>query len=62
MNVKKKKHVVPNIAKTIKTLAPPENVAIPKLKKTCPDDCEGPMYSPHCEYTCAASTGAPPKK
>jgi len=31
--------VIPNIAKTTKTLPPPEKVAIPKLKKTCPDDC-----------------------
>jgi len=35
--------VIPNIAKTIKTLPPPEKIAIPKLKKTCPDDCEGPL-------------------
>ncbi|XP_070854651.1 uncharacterized protein [Drosophila suzukii] len=33
-----------------------------QLKKTCPDYCEGPLHSPLCEYTCAASTGAPPKK
>jgi len=52
--------VIPNIAKNKNTLPPPEKVAIPKLKKTCPDDCEGPLYSPFCEYTCVASTGAPP--
>jgi len=51
MNIKNP--VIPNIAKTIKTLPPPEKVAIPMLKKTCADDCEGPLYSPNCEYTCA---------
>jgi len=57
----------------VKTLPPPEKIVIPKLKKTCPDDCEGPLCSAHCKYpcsqhrcptkevtTCAASTGAPP--
>jgi len=51
--------VILNIAKNKNTLPPPEKVAIPKLKKMCPDDCEGPLYSPFCEYTCVASTDAP---
>jgi len=32
--------VILNLAKTIKTLPPPEKIEIPKLKKTCPNDCE----------------------
>lgn len=25
---------------------------LPKLKKRCPIDCEGPLYTPHCVATC----------
>ncbi|KAH8356729.1 hypothetical protein KR200_005871 [Drosophila serrata] len=50
---------IENIAKAKLELSPPEEIKIPKLKKKCPIDCEGPLFTPHCGYTCAASTGAP---
>ncbi|KAH8393138.1 hypothetical protein KR200_006747, partial [Drosophila serrata] len=50
---------IQNIAKAKLKLSPPEEIEIPKLKKKCPNDCEGPLFTPHCDYTCAASTGAP---
>jgi len=53
---------IKSLAKTNVKLPPPQKKEIPKFTKKCPNDCEGPLCSPHCEYTCAASTGAPTKK
>jgi len=50
---------IKSLAKANIKLPPPQKKEIPKLTKKCPNDCEGPLCSPHCEYTCAASTGAP---
>ncbi|KAH8406430.1 hypothetical protein KR215_010443, partial [Drosophila sulfurigaster] len=52
-------HKIQNISKTITKSQSLPAKKIPALEKTCPNDSEGPLSSPHCEYTCAASNGAP---
>jgi len=53
---------IKSLAKTNVKLPPPQKKEIPKFTRKCLNDCEGPLCSPHCECTCAASTGAPTKK
>jgi len=50
------------VINNVKLTKPPSPKQLPKRPKLCPKDCEGPLNSPHCEYTCAAGTGPPSKK
>jgi len=47
-------HTPPQQLKVLPKLPPPQKKEIPKFTRKCPNDCEGPLCSPHYEYTSPA--------